>query len=145
MEPDAFTTIEQSFQSGCAPNLEPWPMVHPLLLVFTEQSDFEQFWQQHKQGLQPMPAPPQIAFEDDMVLAALDNAERCSGYAIEIQAIETVDRFLRVSVVKTVPGSGCMVAWMTTRPFHLVRLPRSECEILLDISTVIVDGEDQEP
>jgi len=127
-----FTNIEQGTNSAITLTND------AQVFKITAQSEWDDFWSQHKADITPIPQQPSVDFAQYMVIAVIDNIHSSGGYFIEITQIKERLNRLAVFATRTEPGNGCVTAAVLTSPFHIVSLQRSDLVPELFISTVIV-------
>lgn len=75
-----------------------------------------------------LPAP--IDFTKDMAIAVFQGVKSTGGYRIEISKIIEKENAIEISVRDISPGRGCMVTQATTNPYHVVKVSRSDKEVI---------------
>ncbi len=75
-----------------------------------------------------LPAP--IDFTRDMAVAVFQGVKNTGGYRIEISKIIEKENAIEISVRDISPGRGCMVTQATTNPYHVVKVSRSDKEVI---------------
>lgn len=82
-----------------------------------------------------LPAP--VDFDDEMILAVFQGEKPTGGYNIEIRKIVENENTIEVLVSETSPGSKCMVTDALTSPFHIIRIQKSDKEVLFRTEKVV--------
>lgn len=86
-----------------------------------------QFWATHAGGTE---APPQVDWEDEMVVVAAVGQRFEAGDSVEVRRIVTVGSGAQAETVveylERIPGDFCSPAARTQHPFHIVVAPRTE-------------------
>ena len=126
-----FQTIESGDQSGIGGE-------EPSLFVLRNEDDWRDFWSLHQSHTLPPPEPPDVDFERDMVIAAVDGAQPSGGYTFEIDAIGQEDGRMIVSVTRRVP-EGCVTTAALTQPYEIVRLARSDLDAEIEVTEETYD------
>jgi hypothetical protein len=130
--PLAFDTIEQGDQSGIQGD-------DAVLEVVRSQEEWEEFWTSHRAGRLPETDPPAVDFAERMVLAVIDGQEPTGGHTFNVTSIGVVGDRLIVSVERSIPGEGCLVASVVTWPFHIVETERSDLEAGFDVTDAVFE------
>ncbi|MCS7131043.1 MAG: protease complex subunit PrcB family protein [Archaeoglobaceae archaeon] len=86
-----------------------------------------------------------VNFKREMVIATFYGWKPTSGYDITIRSIEIVPNTTAVSnkdvmivtVVKKKPAENCILLPVITAPYHIVKLPRFDGEVIFKEITVI--------
>jgi len=105
------------------------------MLVLRDREAFATAWRQAGQRGDP----PEVDFDQHMVLAIFMGERRTGGYSVHVDAVEATEEGLRVDVEMRAPGRDCMTTQALTRPFQLLRLPHVEGEVDFRISQTEVD------
>ena len=74
----------------------------------------------------PPTAAPAVDFSRDMLLLAALGQRNTGGYAVQIASANVTNGVLRVEVVETRPGIGCMTTQALTCPVAVARVPRHD-------------------
>jgi hypothetical protein len=77
----------------------------------------------------PPAAAPAVDFSRDMLLVAALGQRPTGGYAVQIASANVAGGVLRVEVVETRPGIGCMTTQALTYPVAVARVPRHDGEV----------------
>jgi hypothetical protein len=93
-------------------------------LVLRSQEELNDVWARLYRGLPQPPAPPAVDFTRDMALFAALGTRPSGGHAVAIPRAALDGGVLRVEVVETRPGAGCMTTQALTYPVALVRVAR---------------------
>ena len=89
--------------------------------TFTTQSRWSSFWKR----LAPSTKRPRVDFSKHMLIAVTQGRRTSGGHAIRITKINRTDDGWVVHVLETYPGEGCPSTQQITRPYHVVRVPRT--------------------
>lgn len=101
--------------------------VSKTLAVIEKRRDFAKLFTALSGGNKKV---PEIDFTRHMVLLAHMGTRKSTGYSIEIENISAFDNYMRVQVVSRVPGKKCMTGAAMTHPYHLVRIPKTDKDII---------------
>ncbi|MBU3979022.1 protease inhibitor I42 family protein [Patescibacteria group bacterium] len=82
-----------------------------------------------------LPAP--IDFNKEIVIAVFQGEKSTGGYSIEIQKIIENENNIEVFVNETSPGKNCMVTQAFTSPFQVVKVQRSDKEVVFETEKVV--------
>jgi len=81
--------------------------------------------------------PPEINFDEWMILAVFQGEKSTGGYSIEINKITEKENAIEISVIETSPGRGCMVTLAFTSPFQVVKVQKSDKEVVFTTEKVV--------
>ena len=86
-------------------------------------ADWADFWGSHV-GSRALPIP-EIDWGGEMILVAAVGVRQEVGDSVEVRRVLAIDNGTRVEIVERVPGDFCAPARRTTRPIHIVVVPKS--------------------
>ncbi|MDI9611022.1 MAG: protease complex subunit PrcB family protein [Archaeoglobales archaeon] len=86
-----------------------------------------------------------VNFDREMVIATFYGWKSTSGYDMTIRSINIIPKateltnkdVMVVTVVKKKPGEDCILIPVITSPFHIVKLPRFDGEVVFKEITVV--------
>lgn len=87
-------------------------------LVIRDAVTWSQFWSELGAGVKPS-----VDFGRDLVIAVASGERSSGGHDIEVQRVTRIGGELRIEVVQTSPGPGCMAASVMTQPVDVVMVP----------------------
>jgi hypothetical protein len=121
-EPVAFDPVEEvrSFMSGIPDRRR---------LLIDEPEQWTDFWAELHANIAPTPDAPSVDFDSHVVIAATMGRKPTGGYAIRIKDVTRTRDRLRVVVVETSPGAGCITIQAFTAPATAVTVPRPVAEL----------------
>jgi hypothetical protein len=94
-------------------------------VMVRSEAEWNELWSRHSPG-RPV---PRLDFSRVMVAAVFMGQKPTSGYAVEIQKVQSNSGRIRVLYHITEPAPGAAVAQATASPFHIVVLPRVEGDV----------------
>ena len=127
----SFDSYEQGDESGFI--LDEYALDEPTMFVIRTQEDLDAFWSIHSAIFFPQPDVPQIDFTQDMLIAVVDTVQPTGGYALNIVDIVSSEGTVSVEVEKVSPGPDCLVTDALTIPYHIIILPQTDMEFILQI------------
>ena len=87
-------------------------------LVIRDPATWSQFWSELGAGVRP-----QVDFGRDLVIAVASGERTSGGHDIEVQRVTRSGGELRIEVLRTAPGPGCMTTAALTQPVDVVLVP----------------------
>ncbi len=116
-EPVSFDPVEEasSFMSAITDRRR---------LVIDEPEEWVDFWAELNANIAPTPDAPAMDFDSHVVIAATMGQKPTGGYAIRIEEVSRTGEDLRVVVVETSPGAGCITTQALTAPATAVTVAR---------------------
>ncbi|BDG05723.1 protease complex subunit PrcB family protein [Anaeromyxobacter oryzae] len=109
----------------------------PARLVIRSQEEWASTWALIHGSASTSPLPP-VDFGADMVVVAATGTRGSTGYDITIPDAALDAGTLRVGVVETTPGSGCVFATVLTSPVAAARVPRHDGPVEFVDKTVAI-------
>ncbi len=76
---------------------------------------------------------PIVDFTKDMVIAVFQGEKSSGGYDVEINKIIENENTIEVSVIETSPARGCNVTMAFTSPYHIVKIQKSNRDVVFDV------------
>ena len=93
-------------------------------LVIRDAAAWEAFWADFAAQVQPRPAPPDVDFSTQMVIAATMGQRTTGGYTISVEEVAEKDGTLYAAVQEVTPGVLCITTDVITAPAVAVLVPR---------------------
>lgn len=121
-EPVSFDPVEgaTSFMSGIPDRRR---------IVIDDGAEWAEFWAALYANVSPTPDPPAMDFGSHVVIAATMGQRPTGGYLIRIEEVTRTGSDLRVVVVETAPGAGCITTQAFTAPATAVTVPQPVGEV----------------
>lgn len=92
--------------------------------VVTSQAQLTEVWAAVFGGPLQLPPPmPSIDFSQEIVIVAAAGTRSSGGLMITVASASANAREAVVTILTTVPGSGCVTLPVVTNPYDVVRLP----------------------
>ncbi len=130
-----FDTIEKGDYSHCDRFFKPTGVS---VFILNNKNDFNMFCSMHRNGDFPPPDTPEVDFQAEDVIVALDRPENSGGYSVVIESLEASDEIVIINVTKVSPGGeGCLTTYMLTRPFHIIRTAKTDKEFTVFLTEKI--------
>jgi hypothetical protein len=112
--------------------------IGPHFDVFTDTARFEEAFRVIHSNQLAAPEPPQVDFEQSLVILAVLEQKPTAGYTLRIKSVSQNQRTLRVEIQVERPRPGQLLATVVTRPYILIRARKNSFD------TVQFIGEHQE-
>lgn len=122
--PVPFETLEKGYYSG---------LTDRSAVLVTDAESWAKLWQRHVSPQVPAPPAPDIDFDAYAVIAVSLGEKSSGGYTVEVVGVERIGDRLVLSVRTRSPARGAAVTAALSQPYHLVRIPRQEGPIRLDV------------
>ena len=118
-----FVTIGRGVSSGITEQ--------PFVTIRTSD-EWLDLWRRHSATTVSSLAAPAIDFAREMVIALFLGQRSTGGFAIEVVRVERVGGGVRVVYRETPPPRGGMVPQILTQPYHIIKLQRSDEEVVFE-------------
>ena len=110
----------------------------PFEIVIIERQEWNLFWSRLPLNYMPN-ALDDFNFMTNMIIGVGLGNKPSAGYSVEIQDILMEDDKLIVNAVELQPGQNCSPVAVTTQPYHLVTVERSDLPVEFNRKTEIVN------
>jgi hypothetical protein len=87
-------------------------------LVIRDPATWAHFWSELGAGVRP-----DVDFRSDLVIAVAAGERSSGGHDIEVRRVSRAGGQLRIEVLETYPGTGCMTTAALTQPVDVVMVP----------------------
>jgi hypothetical protein len=95
-------------------------------LVIRDEATWRATWAAIGRNSTPVPPPPAIDFEREMLVVAALGERSTGGYNIIVESASATGEALTVRIHSTAPGSSCLTTQAQTQPVDIARLPRMQ-------------------
>jgi hypothetical protein len=75
------------------------------------------------------PKAPAVDFDKDYVIDVFAGEKSSGGYAIDVEGVSDENALRYVSILHTVPGTGCVTSQALQSPFQIITVPFSDREL----------------
>jgi hypothetical protein len=104
-------------------------------ITIKTQSRWEDLWT----DLGEQGSPRRVDFKKYMLVAVTEARQVSGGRDIKVEAVSrTASGGYYVQAVETSPGTGCFTPSVITRPYHVVRVPRSAGRVSFAVRRKVV-------
>jgi hypothetical protein len=87
-------------------------------LVIRDPGTWSRFWSELGAGVMP-----DLDFSRDLVIAVASGERSTGGHDIQVRRVKRVGGNLRIEVLETSPGAGCLTTTALTQPVDVVVVP----------------------
>lgn len=113
-------------------------------LVIRDQESWTAFWDRFRTGTETA-TPPQVSFQERMVLVMALGTRNTGGYSVEINRVRAMDDgTLNVVGIESIPGENCSTTQALTYPVDAVLVARTEGEVHFEAEASVYRCEDEE-
>jgi hypothetical protein len=77
-------------------------------------------------NLDQVPKSPVVDFNKNTLIAVFIGARNTGGYMVDIDSVTEGSKNLTVNVTETKPGKSCVVTEAITKPFTIVKIPKTD-------------------
>lgn len=107
--------------------------------VIDDQENWTNLWNQHQSIRTPQDPLPEVNFSESIIVAVFMGTRVTGGFEIEVKSVQPSDNLLVVKVESTRPGLHCIVVFVLTQPYHIIKLDRTDRQIFFDTTQTIRD------
>lgn len=105
--------------------------------IFDNEADFSNFWSEHSDCHFPFLDTPEVDFQTEMIIVALDNQETSGGYSVNINSLKEADGRIIINITKISPGKRCITPCVITRPYHIIKTAKSDRDFTVSLTRKI--------
>ncbi len=88
-------------------------------------------------NLDQVPKAPVVNFEKNTLVAVFIGARNSGGYMVNIDSVTEGSKNLTVYVTETKPGKSCVVTDAITKPFVIMKIPKTEKKAVYKYSEIV--------
>ena len=107
-------------------------------VLLNNNDDYQKLMTEVYKNLDQMPRIPVVDFNKNSVVAVFIGNRSNGGFMVSIDSI-TEGKNLTVNITETTPGSNCMVTDAITRPFSLVKIPKTDSKPVFKTKQIVKD------
>lgn len=108
-------------------------------ILLNNNEDFQKLMADVYKNLDQMPRIPVVDFNKNSVVAVFIGNRSNGGFMVAIDSITEGSKNLTVNITETTPGKNCMVTDAITRPFTLVKIPKTESKPVFRTKQIVKD------
>lgn len=108
-------------------------------ILLNNNEDFQKLMADVYKNLDQMPRIPVVDFNKNSVVAVFIGNRSNGGFMVAIDSITEGSKNLTVNITETTPGKNCMVTDAITRPFTLVKIPKTESKLVFKTKQIVKD------
>lgn len=105
----------------------------PLREVIREPAAWEDLWRRIHAGTSPVPPPPPVDFEREMLVVAALGTRMSGGFGISVTRVIAGEEGLRVTLRESCPPPGAMVTMALVQPVQVIRVPRADQPVVFEL------------
>lgn len=101
--------------------------------VYRTPEAFAELWRRHGSKFYPAPDVPAVDFDQTMVAVVFAGQKMSGGYGVEVRSVDQNDAgAVTVNYETSSPPPGAMTTQALTEPFHMIRLGKSEGDVVFE-------------
>ncbi|MBE2228613.1 MAG: protease complex subunit PrcB family protein [Ignavibacteria bacterium] len=108
-------------------------------VLITNNEQFQSLMNEIYRNMDQMPRFPVVDFTKNSVVAVFIGERPNGGYMVSIDSITEGSRYVNVNVVETTPGPNCMTTQAITRPFAIVKIPKTDNKPVFKTKQIVKD------
>lgn len=107
-------------------------------VLLNNNDDYQKLMTEVYKNLDQMPRIPVVDFNKNSVVAVFIGNRSNGGFMVSIDSVSD-GKNLTVNITETTPGSNCMVTDAITRPFSLVKIPKTDSKPVFKTKQIVKD------
>lgn len=108
-------------------------------VLLTSNDQYQTLMNEVYSNLDQMPRIPVVDFTKNSVIAVFIGERPNGGFMVTIDSIIEGSKNITVNVTETTPGPKCMTTQALTRPFSLVKIPKTEKKPVFKTKQIVKD------
>ena len=105
--------------------------------VINNKEEYDRLMQDVYSNLDQVPKTPVVNFEKNTLVAVFSGAKNSGGYMVNIDSVTEGSKNLTVYVTETKPGKSCVVTDAITKPFVIVKIPKTDKKAVYKYNEII--------
>lgn len=108
-------------------------------LLINDNEKFKELMNEHYKNLDQMPRIPVVDFTKNSIIAVFIGQKSNGGYLAAVDSITEGSSSLTVYVSEIAPGKDCIVTQSTTKPFTIVKIPKTDKKPVFKTRQIVKD------
>lgn len=105
--------------------------------VINNKEEYDRLMQEVYANLDQVPKTPVVNFEKNTLVAVFSGAKNSGGYMVNIDSVIEGSKNLTVYVTETKPGKSCVVTDAITKPFVIMKIPKTDKKAVYKYSEIV--------
>ncbi len=107
--------------------------------VINNNEDYQKLMSEVYNNLDQMPRIPVVDFTKYTLIAVFIGPRNTGGYMVNIDSINDGNKSVSVSVVEETPGKNCNTMQVITRPYTIVKIPKTDKKAVFNYKQIVKD------
>ena len=135
-------SIENAVQAKASSNVEMLAsgstcgIAEKMELLISDEATWKALWDKIYAYSKPVPALPEVDWDNYRLVAAFMGQKSSGGYAISVENVQVTDSFAALTVVHNEPGATCFVTMGLSQPFVIAKIKGKFDEIRPNIKNL---------
>lgn len=108
-------------------------------MLITTNDQYQSLMSEVYKNLDQMPRIPVVDFNKNSVVAVFIGERSNGGYMVSIDSINESSKNIHVNIIESTPGPNCITTQALTRPFTLVKIPKTDKKPLFKTKQIVKD------
>jgi hypothetical protein len=108
-------------------------------VLITNNEQFQSLMNEIYKDMDQMPRFPVVDFTKNSVVAVFIGQRSNGGFMVTIDSITEGSKFVNVNIIETTPGPNCMTTQALTRPFAIVKIPKTDKKPVFKTRQIVKD------
>lgn len=108
-------------------------------LILNNNDEYQKLMSEVYNNLDQMPRIPVVDFTKYTLIAVFIGPRNTGGYMVNIDSINDGNKSVSVSVVEETPGKNCNTMQIVTRPYTIVKIPKTDKKAVFTYKQIVKD------
>ncbi|KXK50798.1 MAG: hypothetical protein UZ05_CHB002001562 [Chlorobi bacterium OLB5] len=108
-------------------------------MLINNNDDYQKIMNEVYKNLDQMPRIPVVDFTKNSLVAVFIGERRNGGFLVNIDSILEGSKSITVNVTETTPGVNCMVTDVITKPYTIVKIPKTDKKPIFKQKVIVKD------
>jgi hypothetical protein len=108
-------------------------------VLINDNEKYQSLMNEVYKNLDQMPRIPVVDFSKNSVVAVFIGPRNNGGYLAAIDSINEGSGSISVNVTETIPGKNCTVVEVATKPFSIVKIPKTDKKPVFKTKQIVKD------
>ncbi len=108
-------------------------------ILINSNEQYQSLMNEVYKNLDQMPRIPVVDFTKNSVIAVFIGPRNNGGFMVAIDSINDGSNSISVNVTETTPGKNCVVTEAATKPFTIVKIPKTDKKPVFKYKQIVKD------
>lgn len=108
-------------------------------MILNTNEEYQKIMSEVYKNLDQMPRIPVVDFTKYTLVAVFIGSRNTGGYMVDIDSINDGSKLITVNVTESTPGKNCSVTEALTRPYTIVKIPKTDKKPVFNTKQIVKD------